>query len=156
MHQCVTNFSKRMDEQFDKMVQRKSAEEAYLNHRRTKEAAADGVESIEAAEENDSNRLGSYEEFDDFPAEVNVENQDDLPNSEYEVTKTATRTNLVYKDLRYGAKRTKNGPGMDLPSGKYRCRRLNDKCTGTVEPIAKLNGKVHIRECDKHSCGESF
>lgn len=142
MHQCMTNFTKQLDEKFDKVIERKISHEAILLRA--------NKQSNEAA--NEVAEVFDLENADAFVADGLAE---DLPDSEYTVVKYATYCVLKFNGKSYKIYRIRDGELMDLPAGSYKCRGLKEKCKGRVGPVLNQRGKVHIRELKAHSCGHN-
>lgn len=151
IHECVTNFTKRLGEQFDKAIAREDARETYLNSQKVNNEEST-VEANEAAQ------VDFNQTSDDVQFEENGgidEDFDQLSDSEYEpVERKSEKSNfrLKYKGKKYQTGQKSCEPGMDVPIGIFRCVRSSNKCTGTIETVKNSNGRIHIKERDAHSC----
>lgn len=147
MHETVTKFCSDMSKILDAIIERENAKQTYLSHRSASKAVMESTENISSeAYEIDVDQPHNDIQF------QNVGLDDDLSDSEIEIGRLTTCTTIKYKNITYRTQKTKATDNLDIPDGIYRCTRLKKKCTGTVEPIAKSNGKVHIRPVNAHSC----
>lgn len=143
----ITKFCGNMNQFLEEIVEREDAKKVFMNHK--------GDAKPIQADNFDENMLAEMEEIADQSVENNSEHENDyLSDSEYTVAQHLTCVTILHKGFNYRSRKTKSSGKFDCPEGIYRCTRQGKKCTGTVEPIEKSNGKVHIRSVDPHSCSD--
>lgn len=154
MHQCVTNFSKQFDKKVDGAIEDENARQAYINRRKESENNRN-IDIKSGPDANDSQTGIEPKGLEGINADqssfVNPEN-DDLSDSEYTPMPAKFNFSLKYKHKTYRSTKKNCEPGLDVPLGLFKCTRLGKKCSGTIEAVKKLNGRVHIEERDAHSC----
>lgn len=154
VHQAITNFTKRLNEKFDKMIDRENAREAYL--KRQHETKNESVK--EKASTDDGEASGSVEsqEYDGNGTDGNEHaGIDDLSISVYVPKPPSSLTGkfrLEYKGKIYLSGKNKAEPGFDAPIGLFRCTLQNKKCSGRIETVKSSNGRVDIIERNAHTC----
>lgn len=147
IHQCTTNLATRLGEKFDEVVARENAREAYLN-RQKMDVEADKIDA-------NGQTMGETESIKASGIIETTENGSPT-ESEYTVLQRSSEKSnyrLKYKGFTYQSGQRKCAPGLDVPTGIFKCTRLNKKCDGTIETIASSNGRAQIVERDPHTCG---
>lgn len=135
MHQCVTKFADQVNGYLDEIDRSQNAQLA-LKALAAVKISQDRDETVETQTTDDGDG--------------------DLSDSYYEVITKSQHTFIKHNGYNYRKSNPKIstpfGKAFGFPEGKYRCIGEKFKCTGTMEPIQKRNGKVNIRSIDPHTC----
>lgn len=141
MHTVITKFAQEIDDALEQKVDtlnKKAIFEARLA-RKKEQMAETGID------------LGEDMDIEHLICGSDGDEDDTLSDSDYDLRR-GTKTLLKHKNHSYRTGKTKDDVNLKIPGGKYRCIKQQYQCTGTVEPMLKRNGHIHIRPVDDHSC----